>query len=115
MRELAEADRGGIAVAGDAEIDQVAVGKVGAGQDRRHSAMHRIEAVGVAEEIVRRFRGATDAGYLGDERRLDRKFVASLDDRSRNRVMAASGAQRRNLALVIAVGVAEAILGQARM
>src|SRR6202042_3182493 len=65
MRELAEADGGRIAVPGDAEIDQVAVGEIGAGQDRRHSPVHGIEAVRVAEEIVRRFRGAADAGYLG--------------------------------------------------
>ena len=38
--ELAEADRGGVAVAGDAEIDQVAVGQVGAGQHRGHAAVH---------------------------------------------------------------------------
>src|SRR5207253_6278401 len=62
MRELAEADRGRIAVAGNAEIDQVAVGEIGAGQYRRHAAMHRIEAVRIAEEIIRRLRGAADAG-----------------------------------------------------
>ena len=32
VRELAEPDRGRVAVAGDAEIDQVAVGEVGAGR-----------------------------------------------------------------------------------
>src|SRR6202034_1764231 len=78
MSELAEADGGGIAVAGDAEIDQVAVGEIGAGQDRRHSPVHGIEAVRVAEEIVRRFRGAADAGYLGDEVRLDRTRLAPV-------------------------------------
>ena len=41
-----------IAVARDAEIDQVAVGEVGAGQHRRHAAVHRVEAVRVAEEVV---------------------------------------------------------------
>jgi hypothetical protein len=115
MRELAEADGGGIAVAGNTEIDQVAVGEIGAGQDRRHPAMHRIESVGIAEEIVGGFRGAADAGNLGDAMWLDREFVAGLDNRCRDRVVAAAGAQRRNLALIIAVGVAEAIFGQARM
>ena len=52
MRELAETDRGRVAVAGNAEIDQIAVGEVGAGQDRRHAAVHRIEAVRIAEEII---------------------------------------------------------------
>ena len=85
MRELAEADGRGIAVAGDAEIDQVAVGEVGAGQDRRHAAVHRIEAVRIAEEIVRRLRGAADAGDFCDAMRLDRQLVAGLDDRGGDR------------------------------
>ena len=42
MRELAEADRGEIAVAGDAEIDQVAIGEIGAGEHRRHAAVHEL-------------------------------------------------------------------------
>ena len=115
MRELAKADRGGIAVAGDAEIDQVAVGEIGAGQDRRHAAMHRIEAVRVAEEVVRRLRGAANAGNLGDAVRFDRQFETGLDDRCRDRIVAAARAQRRDLALVIAVGEAELVLLQARM
>ena len=40
VRELPQSDRGGIAVAGDAEIDQIAVGEIGAGEHRRHAAMH---------------------------------------------------------------------------
>ena len=103
-----------IAVAGDAEIDQVAVGEVGAGQHRRHAAVHRVEAVRVAEEIVRRLRRAADAGNLGDAVRLDRKLEAGLDDRGGDRVMAAAGAQRRDLALVVAVGEAELVLRQRR-
>jgi hypothetical protein len=51
-----EPDGGGIAVAGDAEIDEVAVGEVGAGQHRRHAAVHAVEAVRAAE-VVRRLRG----------------------------------------------------------
>ena len=66
MGELAEADRGGIAVARHAEIDQVLVGEIGAGQHRRHAAVHGIEAVRVAEEIGRRLRRAADARELGD-------------------------------------------------
>src|SRR6202011_4179489 len=113
MRELAEADRGRIAVAGNAKIDQIAVGEIGAGQHRRHAAMYRVEAVRVAEEIVRRFRGATDAGNLGDAMWLDRKLKAGLDDRCGNRIVAAAGAQRGNLALVIAVGKAQIVLRKA--
>ena len=53
MGELADADRGAVAVAGHAQIDQVAVRQVGAGQHRRHAAVHRVEAVRRTEEIGR--------------------------------------------------------------
>src|SRR3982074_461023 len=77
--------------------------------------MDRIEAVRIAEEIIRSLRRAADAGNLGDTVRLDRKLVTGLDDRCGDRVMAAAGAQRRDFALVIAVGVAEFVLGKAWM
>src|SRR4029079_3212393 len=66
VRELAEADRGGVAVAGDAQVDQVTVGEVRAGQDRRHAAVDGVEAVRVAEEVVGGLGAAADAGELGD-------------------------------------------------
>src|SRR5262249_38425768 len=115
MRELAEADRGGIAVAGDAEIDQLAVGEVGAGQYRRHADLYRSEAVRITEEVVRRLRRAPDAGDLGDAVRLDRELEAGLDDRGGDRVVTAARTERRDLALVVAVGKAEVVLRQARM
>ena len=115
VRELAEADRGAVAVARDAEIDQVAVGEVGAGEHRRHAAVHRVEAVRGVEEIVGRLRRAADAGDLRHPVRLDRELEAGLDDRGGDRVVAAAGAQRRDLALVVAVGVAERVLRQRRV
>ena len=45
MGELAEPDGGAVAVARDAEIDQLPIGEVGAGQHRGHAPVHRIEAV----------------------------------------------------------------------
>jgi hypothetical protein len=54
MGELAEADRGAVAVARHAQIDQVAIGQVGAGQHRWHAAMDGVEAVARAQEIVGR-------------------------------------------------------------
>ena len=113
MRELADADRGGIAVARDAEIDQVAVGEVGAGQHRRHAPVHGVEAVRGVEEIVGGLGRAADAGNLRHPVRLDRELEAGLDDRGGDGVVAAAGAQRRDLALVVAVGVAERVLRQA--
>src|ERR1700722_15010228 len=77
--------------------------------------MHRIEAVRGVEEIIRRLRRAADPGDFGDAMRLDRELEARLDDGSRDRVMAAAGAQCRNLALVIAARIAERVLGQIRM
>ena len=107
VRELAEPDRGGIAVAGDAEIDQVAIGEVGAGQHARHAPVHRVEAVRGAEEIGRRLRGAADAGQLGDAMRRQRQLEAGADDRGTDRIMAAAGAERRDRALVVAPREAE--------
>src|ERR1700733_11511061 len=43
---------------------------------------------------------------------LDREFETGLDDRAGDRVMTAARAQRRDLALVIAVRVAERVLRQ---
>jgi hypothetical protein len=45
MGELAQPDRGAVAVARDAQIDQVAVGQIGAGQHRGHAPVHGVEAV----------------------------------------------------------------------
>src|SRR5207302_9980461 len=76
--------------------------------------MHRIETVRIAKEIVRRFRRAADAGNLGNPMRLDRQLEARLDDRCRDGIVAAAGAQRRDLALAIAIGEAERDLRKPR-
>ena len=54
--------------------------------------MHRVEPVRIAEEVIGRFRGAADAGNFCNAMRLDRQFEAGLDDRRRDRVVAAPGA-----------------------
>src|SRR3954454_4568466 len=77
--------------------------------------MHRVEAMRIAEEIVRRLRRAADPGDFCHPMRLDREVEAGLDDRSGDRVMPAAGAQRRDLALVVAMGVAELVPRQRRM
>ena len=66
MGELAKADGGRIPVAGDAQVDQVPVRQVGTGEDRRHAAMHGVEAVRGAEEVGGRLRRAADARELGN-------------------------------------------------
>src|SRR5215470_16350875 len=69
----------------------------------------------IAEEIIGRLRRATDAGDFRDAMRLDRELVAGFDDRRRDRVVAATRTERRNLALIIAMGETELILLQGRM
>src|SRR5437763_14141973 len=77
--------------------------------------MHGVEAVRGVEEIVRRLRRAADAGNLRRPVRLDRELEAGLDDGGGDRVVAAAGAQGRDLALVVAVRVAERVLRQRRV
>ena len=115
MGELAEPDGGGIAVAGNAHIDQIAIGEVGAGQHRRHAAMHAVEAVALAEQIVRRLRRTADARKLRHAMRLDVELETGLDQRGADRIVAAAGAQRRDRALIVAMGEAEHIRRKARM
>ena len=109
MRELAEPDRGRVAVARDAEINELAIGEVGAGHHRRHAPVHAVEAVRLAEKIGRRLRRAADAGELGDAVRRQAQLEAGLDDRGADRIMAAAGAQGRHRPLVIAPGKAERV------
>ena len=115
VAELAEADRGGVAVAGHADVDEVAVGHVGAGGDRRHAPVHGVEAVAAGEEIGRRLRRAADAGHLGDAVRRQVHLEAGFDQRGRDRVVPAARAQRRHGAFVVAPRQAERVLRQRRM
>ncbi len=115
MGELAEPDGGAVAVARDAEIDQLAVGEIGAGQDARHAPVHGVEAVALAEEIVRRLRRAADARQLGHAMRLDVEFETSLNHGRADGIVAAAGAQGGNAAFVIAAREAELVRRQPRM
>src|SRR6185437_9748465 len=85
------------------------------GQYRRHAPVDRIEAVALAEEIIRRLGRAADAGKLRQPVRLDVELEASLDDGGADGIMAAAGAERRNRTFIIAVREAENVLGQRRM
>ncbi len=105
VRELPEADGRRVAVTRDAQIDEVAVCEVRAGEHRRHAPVDAIEAV----------RGAADAGELRDAMRLDRELPARLDDRGADRVVPASGAKRRHRALVVAARKPERVLRQVGM
>ncbi len=107
--ELAKADGGGIAVAGNAEIDQVPIGEAGSGQHRGHAAVHGVEAVRCAQEIGGSLGRAADARELGDPMRLQVQLEAGLDDRAGDGIVAAAGAERRDRTFIVAVGEAEPI------
>src|SRR5678816_1886224 len=98
--ELADADRGGVAVAGDAEVDQVAVGEVRAGEYRGHAAVDGVEAVRLPEEVVRGLGAAADAGQLGHAVGLYVELPEGLDERGGDGVVAAAGAQGGDLSLI---------------
>ena len=51
VNELADADRGGVAVAADAERDQIAIGEHRSSGDRGHASVHRVEAVRTVHEV----------------------------------------------------------------
>src|SRR6185312_1132282 len=80
-----------------------------------HASVHGVEAVRLAEEIVRRLRAAADAREFGDAMRLDVELPAGLDDRGRDRIVAAAGAQRRDLAFVVAPRETDRVAGQGRV
>jgi hypothetical protein len=109
VRELADADAGAVAVAADAQVQQLAVGQRGAGQHAGHAAVHGVEAVAGAQEVVGRLAAAADAAELGHPVRLDVEFPAGLHDGGRDAVVPAAGAQRADLAFVVAPRVADLV------
>ena len=114
MGELADADRRGIAVAGDAEIDQVAVGERRAGQHRRHPAVHLLKLVRVAEKYV----GVFDEQPMPDSlaarcgATLSSKNAWMIDDEIESWPQPAQSVE---ITFVVAMGIAERILRQRRM
>ena len=92
---LSEPDARRVAVAADAEHEQLAVGELRPGRRRGHASVQAVEAVRLLDEVGRRFRGAADAAHLRELVRLDAVFVERLDEMVGDRVVAAAGAQRR--------------------
>jgi hypothetical protein len=115
VNELSDADRERVAVARDADVGERAVGGVGAGGDRRHAAVRRVEAVGPADEVGRRLRRAANAGELGDHVRRRRELVERADDRRGDRVVAAAGAEGRGRPFVVADGQPQLVGAQVRV
>ena len=94
VAQLAEADRQRVAVAGDADVVQLAVGGVGAGGERRHAPVHAVEAVRLAEEVRGGLGRAADAAHLRHAVRRDVELPEGLDQRRGDRVVPAPGAER---------------------
>ena len=115
VRKLAETDRQRIAVAGHADVMQVAIRGIGAGRDRWHAAMHAVEAVRATGEVGGRLRRAANTGQLGEPLGSDAELPDRLGDRSRDRIVPAACAERRHRAFVVTAREAELVLRQVRV
>ena len=61
VHELADADGARVAVAADADGNELLVGEHRAGAHRRHAAVHSVEPVRAAEKVRRALAGTADA------------------------------------------------------
>src|SRR5262249_41279018 len=98
--ELPDADRARVAVAADADGDELLVRQHRARADRGHAPMDGVEPVRGAEEICRAFAGAADPRELDDLLAVDAHLEERVDDALRDRVVATARAERRLAALV---------------
>ncbi len=88
--ELAQADRGGVAIAGDAQGAQAAVAEHGAGGQGWHASMQGVEAEGTVQEVSRALARAADAAELHQFFGDDIQFVAGGDDLAGDGVVSAA-------------------------
>ena len=93
VHELAQADRGRIAVAADADAEDAAIREQRARGDRRHASVDGVESMREAEEIGRRFGRTADARKLRDVPRLNAEIVERFHDAFGDGVVAATGAE----------------------
>src|SRR5579862_9627706 len=77
--------------------------------------MHGVEAVSLFQEVGRGLGGATDARELRHLVRLHVQLPERLDDRGRDRVVAAARAERADRALIVAAGQADRVRLQRRV
>src|ERR1051325_8900359 len=63
-------------------------------RQRRHAAVHRVEAVRLVEEVRRALARTADARELDDLIRLHAEHEERVDDAFRDRVVPAPGAER---------------------
>ncbi len=99
--ELADPNRRRIAIAGDADGDEVAVRENSTGRNGRHAAVHGVETMALAQPIGRCFRRAANARELRHLMRLDAIFVEGFDELAADRVVPAAFAQRGRLSFVV--------------
>src|SRR5690606_34254168 len=113
VAHLPEADGERVAVSRDADVDEAAVRRVGAGRNGGHAAVYRVEAVGLAEEVRGRLGRAADAAELRGPVRLDVQLEERLYDRCGDGVVPTARAERGHRALVVAAREPELVGGQA--
>src|SRR5690606_17522927 len=92
--ELAQADAPGVAIAADADRDQVPVNGRYAGGDRGHAPVQAVEAVRAAQEVGGRLAGAADTAQLDDPVWVDGQLIGDGNDLIGDRVVPAALAQR---------------------
>ena len=97
--ELADADVGRVAVAADADAQELAVGEQRAGGHRGHPAVERVEAVAVLEEVGGGLARTADPAELDGLVRVDPDRLARLDQVAGDAVVAAPLAEGRGEAL----------------
>ena len=115
VRHLAEANGERVAVAGDADVREVAIGGVGPRRHRWHAAVHGVEAVRLLHEVRGGLGRAADAAHLGGAMRRQVELPERLDERRGHGVVPAASAQRRHGAFVVALGQAEVVGPEAGM
>ena len=111
VHELAETNRSGVAVARDAEHDEIAVGERGPGGQRGHAAVHSIEAMGALDEVGGGLGRAADARHLGQEGGSDTQFIESFLEMIGDGVVAAASAERGGGTLIGVARETDAVEG----
>ena len=115
VAELSQTYGSRVAVAGDPDVDEVAVGQGGTCGHGGHAPVHRVEAVRLIQKVVGGFRRATNARKLGDAVGRQAEVEARLHYGSADGVVAATGAKGRYGPFVVAPGQAQIIDRQTRV
>ena len=101
MLELAHADAGCVAIAGDADAFQGVIAEERAGRNGWHASVQAVEAEGAVQEVGGAFARTADAAELDDVLRHDVHLIHCADDLVRDRVVSAALAECAGVSAVI--------------